>query len=369
MLQPLTTLLKSEKWWIKHFKKITETRIERFGFFYALRLPLGMRIVIALLLFTTFIHSKLSAQDSFQVYLTPDIAVNSCLLAWDEFEVITLKAIRNDKLKLYDGNGERYKSKEAIERQLSLAAYDEKIKDTLFMPLDYVQFQIKDKALYAFHPNPFSGDTHTIGRLDLEKVMKICPEPSASILKGISQYTDFLKEDAFLNEVTVYTYSLLAFDSLQKQVSALSGEKKPLSVYSKTFERMDDSTRQGEITELVSVPSGTGGFKDQWQQIPEEQMWKGMMAAGHTDRNQVYINHWGLLIHPETKFVGWNPGKIVWFYVDDSQLNRKFKSEKKFLDGIFYYAQLHLLDPDEYRCKFYKDNAIRIENTRYPKRH
>ncbi|TNE79960.1 MAG: hypothetical protein EP332_09410 [Bacteroidetes bacterium] len=325
-----------------------------------------MRTLFSLLLCLALGYST-QAQDSFKTYLTSDLAIHSSLMAWKKLETSCLQGLHSGKLKLYKTDNSTYSTPE-VKLQLVLPAYDPVAKDTLYFPIEVLYFRSRDAYLELFHPNVFLGDTQEIGRVKKEDALKHCEQPAASLLRGMMRYSDFLRENRELRETDLYTYALMSFDSLQKSLETAVRTDKSLQAHLENGLPMPDSVVEERVTEMKDVDNGQGGYKTVWQEIPNQQKYKGIRVSGHLNGRESHVDHWGLLINPEWKYAGFNPGKIVWFYLSDSEIQKKDKTSKCYLDGLFYFAQLYLLDPENPH-PFFKNNRIPIQNTRYPERH
>ncbi len=322
-----------------------------------------MRTLLSLCIGLCLGYSAL-AQDSFQTYLTSDLAIHSTFKAWEKFETSCLDQLKSGKLTLFRTNGKAYNTEETS-RLLVLPAYDPVAKDTLYFPIERLYFRSRNDYLELFHPNAFLGDTHEIGWVKKIEALNLCPEPAASVLEGMMRYSDFFSENRAMEESTIYTYGMLAFDSLQKVLEAEVRVNKKLRAYYETGRPMPDTVVMERISELKDIDMGEQGFSKAWLGISNQQKYKGFLVSGHLDGRELKINHWGLLIHPEWKYAGWNPGKIPWFFLSDHELAKHEKAAKRYLDGLFYFAQLYLLDPENIH-PFFKTNRIPIQNNRNP---
>ena len=102
-----------------------------------------------------------------------------------------------------------------------------------------------------------------------------------------------------------------------------------------------------------------------WIRIPDYDLWKGFMAYGSLTGSTLSWDRFGVLYHPDTKFGGFNPGKITWFAVENNELQEKKALFSSYMNTLANYALLYSADPEHYLCQYYQSNGIRISNKKY----
>ncbi|HCS20593.1 MAG TPA: hypothetical protein DIW47_08535 [Bacteroidetes bacterium] len=304
--------------------------------------------------------------DSFNVFLTNDIAINSCLLSWEKLEAYTLRAAVSGDLDVFETPFSKLIPREERARSFSFKAMDQRSGKEQLIPMEKIEFQRIKDGFKLIQTSPFDGSELICGYVKTEDLIQLSPADSRLLL---SMFVRFEKLPALNKTVSgseIYTSAMLLLDTLQKDLAYQAEVKMAYSCLDENLNKMDDKPFREKIHQLEDSLGTDGLVYSKKVRIPEYDLWKGFMAYGSLSNTQLSWNAFGLLYHPDTKFGSFNPGKILWFAVPTSELEKQDADFHHFLSMVAKNALLYSADPGGYTSQYYLNNSIRIDNGRYP---
>lgn len=308
------------------------------------------------------------AQDTVTVYLTHDLWVNSCLLVWQETELNLRENLRKGNVPLYDP---------ASEKKAKLKNYGKSLDypvptlegDTLTLPVERLSFRTRHKwetdFLMVMGHNDFNGDTIQIGLLEVKDLLNL-DAGNAPVLRLMNQYTGIFRKEGLLTSADIYVQSVLLADTLAKRLHHLGRNLHSLPVLGRDGEIFNDSL----IDEQISLHAGTieenGTYKVVKGWVDENDRWKGLVLQSTPGEGLLLHRTIGVLYHARTKFAGFDPGYMPWFFVRMTDLKKVDPDLFSGLQLIGDNAVKYLLDKDSYLSNYFREANIRINNSRYP---
>lgn len=310
-----------------------------------------------------------SSGDSFSVYLTYDIAINSCLLSWEKLEAYTLKAAVSGELDVYETPFSTLIPLDNRARSFSFKAMDMSSGKEQLILMENVVFEAVKEGFKLVQTSPFDGAEITCGYVKTKDLVKLSPPDASLFLSMLERYKKLPVPNKSLSGSEMYMAAMLLLDTLQKDLAYQTEEKAAYSHMDENLNKMSDSLFREKIHQLEDSLGTDGRVYGKQIRIPEYDLWKGFMAYGTLSSTQLTWNAFGLLYHPNTKFGSFNPGKILWFAVPTSELEKQDADFHQFLSMVAKNALLYSTDPSGYTSQYYLNNSIRIDNGRYPGKH
>lgn len=307
--------------------------------------------------------------DSFQVYLTSDIAINSCLLSWEQLEAYTLRAAVSGDLDVFETPFSKLIPKEERVRSFSFKAMDQSTGKEQLIPMEKIEFQGVKDGFKLVQSDPFTGTELICGYVKTEDLIQLSPTDAGLFLSMLLRYGKMPTLNKTVSGSEVYTSAMLLLDTLQKDLAFQAETKAAYTRLDENFHTMGDSLFREKIQQLEDSLGSNGMVYSKQVRIPEYDLWKGFMAYGTLSTTQLSWNAFGLLYHPNTKFGSYNPGKILWFAVPAAELEKQDADVFQFLNMVAKNALLYSTDPGGYTSQYYLNNSISIDNGRYPHRH
>ncbi len=304
--------------------------------------------------------------DSIQVYLTSDIAINSCLLSWEKLEAYTLRAAVSGELDIFETPFSELIPKEERARSFSFKAMDQSTGKEQFIPMEKIEFQNVKDGFKLVQTSPFDGEELICGYVKSGDLIKLSPTDAGLLLFMLLRYGKLPALNKTVGGSDVYISAMLLLDTLQKDMAHQAEEKATYTRLDENLHKMGDSLFREKIHQLEDSLGPDGLVYSKQVRIPEYDLWKGFMAYGTLSSTQLSWNAFGLLYHPNTKFGSFNPGKILWFAVPAAELEKEDPDMYHFLNIVAKNAILYSTDPGGYTSQYYLNNSIRIDNGRYP---
>lgn len=307
--------------------------------------------------------------DTLSMYLTYDIAINSSLFVWESIEKSILKSGRNGDLKMYSEAFNHPIPKEEREKRFSYIAIDLSDGSEQLVAMESVKINRENGGFLIHQKSPFNGQDLICGYIEEDDLIKVLTPNEAAYIKSMIHFNCFPKTGTELSGSKMYSASALLLDTTQRYLAMLVEQKKSLSTFDEKYlpldfralveraEQMNDSMDQNDKVYSVTA------------RVPEYDMWKGYLATGVLGNEQHAWSYFGLLYHPNSKFAGFNPGKIVWFNVEADELDHSEPLLSSYLKMLAKNALLYSADPVNYRSQYFTNNSIRIDNGRYPNAH
>lgn len=309
-----------------------------------------------------------SEGDPFQVYLTYDIAINSCLLSWEKLEAYTLTAAVNGELDVFQNPFSDLIPKGERARSFSFKAMDQSSGKEQLIPMESIEFQRVNDGFKLVQSSPFDGSEIVCGYVKTEDLLRLSPSGARQLLHMLALYKQLPAMNKSIHGSEMYTASMLLLDTLQKKFARQAEEGNRYTFLDENLNEMNDSLFKERIHQLEDSLGPDGQVYAKWVRIPEYDLWKGFMAYGALSATHISWKAFGLLYHPNTKFGSFNPGKILWFAVPAPELEKQDPDLHQFLNMIAQNALLYSADPTHYRSKYYTNSSITIDNGRYPEK-
>jgi len=325
-----------------------------------------MRFLI-LLIALNFIGTT-KAQDTAKLYLTIDLAINNNLLIWEQIEKETLHNLESGAFRLYSDSSlsNRLKGGDLLDR-LRFHYFDSQTgKEERGPRIEEFVFIFHANYLELVTQNPFNEKPARIGYSSLKFLKKSLNDNHQNWLELMMAYSNFGKESVKLDYAKMYTYSRLAFDAIQKRMHDLSMGH--VQLYNEVHGSITDTAAGNNVMEhkdfILQRPSGDSLVVN-WVPIPETQKWKGLLIEATLEDEELQFPFVGLLIHPETKYAGFNPGKIMWYSVKLKALSREDRAIGGWIQQQARLSLLYSIEPERYKAEFFRSNGIDIHNSRY----
>jgi len=305
-------------------------------------------------------------KDTLSLYLTYDISINSCLLAWESIEAHVLEAGKSGKLALYAEAFSDLIPNESRQRSFSYIAHDITNGSEQMVDMEAVLFQFVDGGFRLHQVSPFDGKTLVVGFVKFDDLLKILGPKENSFLKAMKEYGEFPKSGKDFSASAMYTASMLLMDTVQKHFAYQVEIEKAYSLVDEHLMPMTDSSMRERVLQYVDTIDSLDKIHTTKQRVSEYDLWKGFMAYGLLGPQSFSWHSFGLLYHPNSKFGGFNPGKILWFAIPRSEINQQDPVLANFIAMLAQYGILYSVDPTQYRCAYFRANSIDIDNGRYP---
>ena len=308
------------------------------------------------------------AQDTVTVYLTHDLWVNSCLLVWQDTELKLRESLGKGSVTLYDHSSQKKTRLKSYGKSLGYPVPTVN-GDTLTLPVERLSLKSQKKwgidFLMVSGHNDFSGDTIPIGLVELKDLINLDADNS-SLLKLMSQYTRVFRDESLITPSHIYVQSVLLADTLAKRIHHMGRQEHSLPVLGPRGEIFNDSL----IDEQISIHAGTleeeGVYTIVKSLVDENDRWKGLVFQSASGEGSLRHLHIGVLYHARTKFAGFDPGYMPWFFVRFADLKKTDPDLFAGLQVIGDNAVKYLLDKDRYLSNYFREANIRINNSRYP---
>lgn len=310
-----------------------------------------------------------SAGDPFQIYLTHDIAINGCLLSWENLEAYTLEAAVNGELDVFETPFSGLIPPEQRARNFSFKAMDENSGKEHLIPMEHLEFHRVQDGFKLSQSSPFDGAEIVCGYIKTDDLLRLSPSKARQFLQMLVRFDKLPALNKVMNGSEVYTASMLLIDALQKELARQGEEKRIYTLLDENLNQMNDSLFRERIHQMEDSLGPDGQAYMRMVRISEYDLWKGFIFYGKLSSTQVSWNAFGLLYHPDTKFGSFNPGKILWFAVPASEIEKQDPEMYAFLSMLAQNALLYSADPGRYRSQYFLNNSITIDNGRYPHRH
>ncbi|MHB1278085.1 MAG: hypothetical protein ACYC1Q_06775 [Bacteroidia bacterium] len=307
-----------------------------------------------------------SGGDSLQVYLTYDIAINSCLLSWEKLEAYTLRAAVSGDLDVYETPFSKLIPREERARSFSFKAMDLSSGKEQLIPMEKIEFQGVKDGFKLVQTSPFDGAELICGYVKTEDLIHLSPADARLFLSMLVRFEKLPALNKTVSGSDIYTSTMLLLDTLQKDLAYQAEVKTAYTPLDENLHKMGDSLFREKIRQFEDSLGSDGLVYSKQVRIPEYDLWKGFMAYGTLSNTQLSWNSFGLLYHPNTKFGSFNPGKILWFAVPATELEKQDAEMFQFLNMVAKNALLYSTDPGGYTSQYYLNNSIRIDNGRYP---
>lgn len=314
-----------------------------------------------LALFTSCFSSKpVSQGHHYQLYLTNDLGINVCLLAYENYlNQLLILGLKGELTGQLPTN--QKVTQQAVKSAFHFQVNEANSQSQSSVPVDHLLLKYQNQTLFLFTFNPFSQDTTLLISFSENQNRSNSTEEILvfSILKGIpNQATEIITPAQW------YRFSQQKLEDLQKSIA-----QKALNQYIQAFDAEGKSFNLPDLIkakqETTTIQDDVGNYQTIWQDIPEQDLWKGFILRGHLQQKQLSTDTLGLLYHPRSKFGGYNPGNIPWFIfsLHDGGLSQ---NELNTLHALVYFAQLYSLDPEQYTSAYFKYIKLYIRNMRYP---
>ncbi len=304
--------------------------------------------------------------DPVKLYLTYDISINSCLIAWERISRNLYEEVMKGSYRMYAGSDfSSLLSEQETRNNAAFHAIDTKSGESLAIPME--RFLIRGvKGGYQVYDNsPFDGSEITVGYLSLEQLEEFARPEEAAMLRLLGRFRGFPAIGVNLDGTRVFTESMLLIDTLQKHLAYRTETEKAFVPLNDSMQIMPDSVLHEKIHQFEDSLTPDRRVAVKLVRVPEFDQWKGFMGYGNLAMGHMQWQAFALLYHPNTKYGGYNPGRIPWFAVSTDALKEKEQDIHQFLNLIANNAMLYLTDPDHYTSEYYTRNSIDIENTRY----
>ncbi len=309
---------------------------------------------------------NLENNDTLALYLTYDISINSCLLAWESIEKHTLSEAKSGQLDLYRSAFADLIPGEERERAFSYIAHDVTNDSEQLVAMESVIFQSVEGGFRLHQVSPFDGNMLVCGYVKSDDLLKILGDKEQGYLHALIHFNQLPSPGKDYAPSAMYTASMLLIDTAQKYLAFQVEKKARYALVNEQLQAMSDSMMRERVLQYVDSLAGTQIISTK-KRVSEYDLWKGFMAYGLLGPKSLSWNSFGLLYHPNSKFGGFNPGKILWFAVPNSELTDKDPILANFIAMLAKYGILHSVDPSTYRCNYYRMSSIDIDNGRYPR--
>lgn len=301
-----------------------------------------------------------------QLYLTTDISMNSCMLLWERTQKQIHQKVVSGELDLYTDTAHNVKVPvEKRKDHLSFPIKDLHTNAVILLPTEELLFEGTPSGFRIYQIHPVTLQPLEFGFLRLNDCMAALDKEVADFIRLLRVYRSFPQPGGQLTESAVYTESLLLFDAMQKSLAGRVIDYVDLIPYDEEGKPMADSVLLERSRQLEDSMHADGSSSTHWIPVPEYDLWKGFMAYGELTGSSLTWNHFGLLYHPNTKYGGFNPGKITWFAISATELQEERELVHSYLQTLAKYALLYSADPEHYLSNYYRSNSIRIENKKY----
>jgi len=304
--------------------------------------------------------------DTLALYLTYDISINGCMLAWESIEQQTLSAGRTGELALYKEAFSDLIPAESRARSFSYIAHDVTDGSEQLVAMESVLFQTIDGGFRLHQVSPFDGTTLICGYIRYDDLLSVIGSKEQSFLRALSTFEQLPRTGKDYSASAMYTASMLLIDTTQKYFASRVEKDKAYSLVDEKLNPMSDSAMRQRVLQYVDSLDGNNKVVPIKQRVSEYDLWKGFMAYGLLGPSNLNWNSFGLLYHPNSKFGGFNPGKILWYAVPTSELYQEDLVLTDFIAMLAQYGVLHSVDPTQYRCSYFRTSSIDIDNGRYP---
>lgn len=315
------------------------------------------------------IQKPIEGADTLSLYLTYDISINSCLLAWEALEKQVMQAGIDGSLTLYASPFESPIAIEERARRFSFIAMDISNGSEQLIPMETITMKRIEDGFMIHQTSPFDGKDLVCGYVKDEDLMAIADFKSHHLLSTLERFEKFPSEGKEMVGSAVYTASMLLIDTVQKHLAWMARDKETIPTLDEHLQPITHEVMEERVMQMEDVLQKGGGIESKKVPVPEYDMWKGFMASGILSPSSMNWHSFGLLYHPNTKFGGFNPGKIVWFMSPADQIKAKDENLYDFLSMLAQNALLYSVDPTKYRSVYFTNNAITIDNGRYPNSH
>lgn len=333
----------------------------------------GMKLLLPALLFLFALTGR--AQNTFELYLTHDLAINGCLLGFQDIKKDIFHAIRSGKLPLYATYDSSVLQKAAKPLSARLAAaqlnillpgYDAANPDSNYvLPMSSIELRGMQAqttgrmAVIKVVNTEIAGMETTVGYVQQQDLENYLSRGKKSLLQLLGQDKRLYHDSLLWSDNEIYTAALLGLVA-QNQLLWEQAGKQP--VYTTNF---TPATRG----ELLIRTQTFDKDRNIIYTMPEDKLWKGNVAAGEIVNGIVTVKYFGLLFYPDHAFTGMDPGILPWFYFKKADLERNLHSTHDLLVYLTEMGLLYVIEPEKYRCEFYRANYIEIHNTRYGYKH
>jgi len=304
--------------------------------------------------------------DTLSLYLTYDISINSCLLAWESIEKRTLAAGKSGELALYKAAFSDLIPLESRARSFSYIAHDVTNGSEQLVAMETILFQTVDDGFRLHQVSPFDGKTLVCGFVKHEDLLAILGSKEQAFLRALISFKKLPNIGKDYSASAMYTTSMLLIDTAQRYLAYQVEHEKSYALVDEYLKPMTDSVMRERVLQYVDSLDGNSKVVSVKNRVSEYDLWKGFMAYGLLGPNQLSWNSFGLLYHPNSKFGGFNPGKILWFAVPSQDLFKQDPVLADFVSMLAQYGILHSVDPTQYRCTYFRTSSIDIDNGRYP---
>lgn len=304
--------------------------------------------------------------DTLALYLTYDISINGCLLAWESIEKQTLTAARSGELDLYKEAFSDLVPAESRARSFSYIAHDVTNGSEQLVAMESILFQTVEGGFRLHQVSPFDGNTLICGYVNYDDLLNILGPKEQAFLSALKTFKQLPRMGKDYSASAMYTASMLLIDTTQKYFASRVEIDKAYSLQDEKLTVMSDSVMRERVLQYVDSLDANHQVVSVKQRVSEYDLWKGFMAYGLLGPSNLSWNSFGLLYHPNSKFGGFNPGKILWYAVPTSELYENDLVLTDFIAMLAQYGVLYSVDPTQYRCSYFRTSSIEIDNGRYP---